>query len=82
MWQKHLIHRLELVWPNNSCVKTIVMYHVAQLICIHLYLNFLPEEIVSVIEARKVLELTQQFYWGLRTIAVQLRHIQVIHKDD
>lgn len=28
-------------------------------ICIHLYLDFPPEELVSVIEARKVLKLTQ-----------------------
>lgn len=52
----------------------------AHLICIHSYLDLLPEELASVIEARKILELTQQFYRGLRAVSVQLRHVQVIHK--
>lgn len=56
-------------------------YDIVHIICINVYLDLLPEEFVSVIEARKVLELTQQLYRGLRTITVQFRHIQVIHKD-
>lgn len=46
-----------------------------------LYLDLFPEELGPVIEAREVLELTQQLYRGLRAIGVQFRHIQVIHKD-
>lgn len=46
------------------------------------YLDPLPEEFSSVIEARKILELSQELYWGLRAITVQLRHIQVINKDN
>lgn len=58
-----------------------LLYEVAHVICIHSYLDLLPEELASVIESRKVLELTQELYGGLRAITVQLRHIQVIHKD-
>lgn len=54
---------------------------VAHLICVNVYLDFLPEELASVIESRKVLELTQKFYRGLRAITVQPGHIQIIHKD-
>ncbi len=46
-----------------------------------MYLDLLPEELVSVIEPRKVLKLTQQFNRRLRAITVQFRHIKVIHKD-
>lgn len=56
-------------------------YGVPRLICMYLYLDLLPEELGSIIEARKVLELTQELYRGLRAITVQLWHIQVIHKD-
>jgi len=40
----------------------------------------LPEELFSVIEAMKVLELSKQLYRGLRAITVQLWHVQIIHK--
>lgn len=51
------------------------------LFSLHLYLDLLPEELVPVIETRKVLELTQQLYGRLRAITVQLGHVQVIHKN-
>lgn len=40
-----------------------------------MYLDLLPEELASVVEARKVLELTKQFYRWLRSISVQLWHV-------
>lgn len=51
------------------------------LFSLHLYLDLLPEELVPVIETRKVLELTQQLYGRLRAITVKLGHVQVIHKN-
>lgn len=58
------------------------MHHdnVAHLIYANSYLDLLPEKLVPVIEARKVLELTQEFYRRLRAVTVQFGHIQIIHK--
>lgn len=49
--------------------------------CVCVYLDLLPEELLSVVEAVEVLELSEQFYWRLGAVGVQLRHVQIIHKD-
>ena len=44
-------------------------------------LDQFPEELLTVVEAAKVLVLSEQLNGWLGAIAVQLGHVQVIHKD-
>jgi hypothetical protein len=43
---------------------------------------FSPRKLVPVVKSTKVLKLTEKFNWWLRPVAVQLWHVQIIHKDD
>lgn len=46
------------------------------------FLNVDPEELVTVVQAAEVLILTQQFNGRLRAVTIQLRHVQIVDKDD
>ena len=41
--------------------------------------NLFPEELLSVVEAAKVLVLSEQLNGWLGAVAVQLRHVEVVH---
>lgn len=44
-------------------------------------LDLFPKEFFTVVEATKILVLSEQLNRGLRAIAVQFGHVQVIHKE-
>ena len=46
-----------------------------------MYLNFLPEEFLSVVESPEVLELSKELDGRLGAIRLQFGHVEVVHKD-
>ena len=44
-------------------------------------LDFLPEQLVSVVESSEVLELSQQLNRRLSAIRLEFWHVQIIYKD-